>query len=139
MKMNHLFWRGLSPKFNTISTFEWFELFLFFRNCHFLIIFMSNSKCWPTRPKLPWCVMLPIIWTWSWVLLHIFLHPFRELSLVSEPKTYSFSTVWLETRIHIVTGLTNILRSMGKSIWLWHTVDMNWVLKGGRTLFLENS
>jgi hypothetical protein len=138
---NHFSWGvQLDLILNNLKiTLSWSVCFLFW-NCNLLIKLIRYSECWTFWTNLVWLIMSSNVWSRSWILLHIFLHPVRKLFLISKPKSNTLSTVRLETRIHIIARLAYILGSMScKSICFGHTIYQNRLLKCCSTLLIKNS
>ena len=109
-----------------------------FGNRDFLIMFIGNPKSWPLGSKLISFLMCSNISSRSWILFHVFLHPIGELFFVAKPKTSPFATMWLETRIYVITWLSTVFWPSREPISFGHAIHMNRLLQSGYTLFVEN-
>lgn len=122
------------------SHVEWFQhrtCISFLGNCYFWVVAVGDAEGWSFCLWLILTVMVVGVGPWSWILFHVSLHPFWELSLVPEAKTYTLSTVWLETCVHVITRLTYIFLRTFKPWCFGNAVNMNGFLEGCCTLFFE--
>ena len=109
---------------------------LLLRNHNFLIVLVgyAESGSFVTVPQ-----QIIEIRTWSWIFLHISLHPIRKLLLGSETKPRPLRRRWLKTRVDTVRWLPIILGIIPKSPGLGNTKDQYRFLQGARTLLRENT